>query len=106
MCLDADDYCPYENLTEEERRLWEESQHYWEGQKALMSDICDMFARTLLNELPLDTAVWKTSNTKYIWTAEELAQEVSNRTDIGIQYVFNVLRVARDIIKRKADVEV
>jgi hypothetical protein len=102
MCLDADDYCPYENLSEEEKRLWEESQHYWEGQKALMPDICDMFARTLLNELPLDTVVWKTSGT-HIWTAAELAQEVLNRTDVGVQYVFDVLRVARDIIKRKAD---
>lgn len=56
---------------------------------------------TLLRELPSAEVVWKTVDGVQL-RADELAREISEGTDLGKQYVSDVLRVARDMIARRA----
>lgn len=56
---------------------------------------------TLLRELPGATVVWKTMEGSSV-RADELAQAVAEGSDVGRQYVTEVLRIARDIVARKA----
>ena len=60
----------------------------------------DVFS-TILRELPADTIAWKTLNGDEL-TAQNLAKNVAEGTEIGKQYVTEVLRIARDIVARKA----
>lgn len=60
----------------------------------------DIFA-TLLHELPSNTIAWKTLSGD-TYSAAELAKGVGEGTDIGKQYMTELLRVARDILLRKA----
>ncbi|AEF90622.1 hypothetical protein DelCs14_3630 [Delftia sp. Cs1-4] len=60
----------------------------------------DVFS-TLLRELPSSTVVWKTIDGSTI-DAARLAREVVEGTDLGKQYITEVLRIARDMIARKA----
>ncbi|SDY53481.1 DUF4276 family protein [Acinetobacter kyonggiensis] len=61
----------------------------------------DVFA-TLLQELPKEKIVWKTldGNT---FNALELSKEIENGTDLGKQYISDLLRIARDMLARKAE---
>lgn len=56
---------------------------------------------TLLRELPSDTIAWKTMNGTAI-RADELAKAISEGSEIGKQYVTEVLRIARDIVARRS----
>lgn len=60
----------------------------------------DVFS-TLLRELPSSTVVWKTMDGSSI-DAARLAREVVDGTDLGKQYITELLRIARDMIGRKA----
>ncbi|MFH7040775.1 DUF4276 family protein [Paucibacter sp. JuS9] len=60
----------------------------------------DVFA-TLLRELPSSTVVWKTVDGSTI-DAARLAREVVEGSDLGKQYITELLRIARDMIGRKA----
>lgn len=60
----------------------------------------DVFS-TLLRELPSSTIVWKTIDGSTI-DAARLAREVVEGTDLGKQYITELLRIARDMIARKA----
>lgn len=56
---------------------------------------------TLLSEiLPSETVVWRTTGGEY--TAAELRQHIEAGTDVGQQYAMDLLRVARDLLMRKA----
>lgn len=56
---------------------------------------------TLLRELPSEKIAWKTLDGTEIH-AGELSKAVAEGTEIGKQYVTEVLRIARDIVARKA----
>lgn len=60
----------------------------------------DVFS-TLLRELPGDSVVWRTLDGTSI-RANQLAKDVSEGTEIGKQYISEVLRIARDLIARKS----
>lgn len=69
--------------------------------KALHASVSRDALSTLLRELPGDTVAWKTVDGAQV-RAEDLAQQVLEGTELGKQYVTEVLRIARDIIVRKA----
>lgn len=56
---------------------------------------------TLLRELPGHTVVWRTMDGRSI-RADEMAQAVLEGSEFGKQYATEVLRVARDLVARKA----
>ncbi|MBA2923581.1 DUF4276 family protein [Pseudomonas sp. P7] len=60
----------------------------------------DIFS-TLLRELPGDAVAWRTLAGE-IYSAAELARNIGEGTEIGKQYVTELLRVARDFTLRKA----
>lgn len=55
---------------------------------------------SLLLELPSNTQIWKTLCGKSL-NAEDLLKEIEENTEIGNQYISEVLRVSRDLITRK-----
>jgi len=60
----------------------------------------DVFA-TLLQELPKEKIVWKTLDGNVL-NALELSKEIEEGTDLGKQYISDLLRIARDMLARKA----
>jgi len=62
----------------------------------------DVFAGLLREVIPADTVIWRTA-TDELFTADSLRREIEEGTDIGQQYASDVLRVARDFLKRKAN---
>ncbi|MFG0393014.1 DUF4276 family protein [Pseudomonas sp. zbq_4] len=60
----------------------------------------DVFS-TLLRELPGDTIAWRTLAGES-YSAAELADNIGQGTEVGKQYVTELLRVARDLTLRKA----
>ncbi|WP_095159882.1 DUF4276 family protein [Pseudomonas sp. Irchel 3E13] len=60
----------------------------------------DVFS-TLLRELPGETIAWRTL-TGETYSAAELARNIGEGTEIGKQYMTELLRVARDLTLRKA----
>jgi hypothetical protein len=53
-----------------------------------------------LDRIPPGAVVWKTTSRQY--TAQELCEELKAGSDVGRQFVSDLLRVARDLIARKA----
>lgn len=62
----------------------------------------DVFAGLIGEIIPATTVIWKTA-TGELFTAEELRKQIEEGTEIGQQYASDVLRVARDFMKRKAN---
>lgn len=60
----------------------------------------DVFV-TLLQELPADKIVWKTLDGD-VFDAFSLSKEIEEGTDLGKQYVSDLLRISRDMLARKA----
>lgn len=60
----------------------------------------DVFS-TLLRELPGDAVAWRTLAGE-TYTAAELARNIGEGTETGMQYITELLRVARDLTLRKA----
>lgn len=60
----------------------------------------DVFS-TLLRELPASSIVWRTLDGSEV-NAQELAKYVLEGTDLGKQYVTEVLRIARDLVVRRS----
>lgn len=56
---------------------------------------------TLLRELPSDTVAWRTMDGTEIH-ADELARAIAEGTEIGMQYVTEVLRISRDLVARRS----
>lgn len=54
----------------------------------------------LVRELPPEATAWRTGNGPV--SAAELAQAIEDRTDLGLQYGADLVRVARDLIGRKS----
>ncbi|MEM9538456.1 MAG: DUF4276 family protein [Cyanobacteria bacterium P01_E01_bin.42] len=61
----------------------------------------DVFSGLIGEVIPSDTIIWKIANGD-TFTALQLRQEIEQGTEIGQQYASDVLRVARDFLKRKA----
>lgn len=55
----------------------------------------------LLQDLPIDEVAWRTSDGES-YTARKLILEVESGSEVGRQYASDLLRVARDLIKRQA----
>jgi hypothetical protein len=62
----------------------------------------DVFGGLLREVIPAHTVIWRTA-TGELFTAAELRIQIEEGTDIGQQYASDVLRVARDFLKRKAN---
>lgn len=60
----------------------------------------DVFS-TLLRELPGDAVAWRTLAGE-TYSAAELAKNIGEGTELGKQYITELLRVARDLTLRKA----
>lgn len=58
-----------------------------------MSEYPQIFAKTV---------IWRTANGES-FTADEVRKQIEEGTDIGQQYASDVLRVARDFLKRMAN---
>lgn len=57
---------------------------------------------TLLSEvMPAHEIIWTTASGDS-YTAEELRRQIESGTAIGAEYASDLLRVARDLLKRKA----
>ncbi|WP_081253189.1 DUF4276 family protein [Pseudomonas yamanorum] len=69
--------------------------------KSMSSTVSRDVFSTLLRELPGSAVAWKTLSGD-TYSAEDLAKNVEEGTDLGKQYVTELLRVARDLILRKA----
>jgi len=81
--------------------LEELNQETFKYEKILKNSIPrDVFA-TLLQELPKEKIVWKTLDGD-IFNALKLSKEIEEGTDLGKQYISDLLRIARDILARKA----
>ena len=55
----------------------------------------------LLGEVSADTVMWR-SVSGDTYTASELREQIEQGTDLGRQYAADLLRVARDLLKRSA----
>ncbi len=62
----------------------------------------DVFSGLIREVLPANTVIWRTANGES-FTADELRKQIEEGTDIGQQYASDVLRVARDFLKRMAN---
>jgi hypothetical protein len=61
----------------------------------------EVFAGLIREVMPATTTVWRTSE-GYSFTAKQLLEEIENGSEIGRQYAADLLRVARDFLKRQA----
>jgi len=61
----------------------------------------DIFASLIKEIIPSNSVVWKTSDGN-LFTAQELSKEIEEGSDLGKQYISDVLRIARDMLSRKA----
>lgn len=57
----------------------------------------------LLREVPPDTVVWRSMSGPF--TAEKLIQDFLERGELGQQYAADFLRIARDLLTRKAELK-
>jgi len=64
----------------------------------------NLFANLIREIAPADTVMWRTTSDSF--TAGELCQHIEQGTETGQQYSSDVLRVARDFLKRKANREI
>ncbi|MGE5471200.1 MAG: hypothetical protein ACM3X0_10430 [Bacteroidota bacterium] len=71
------------------------------GTRSMTRSISRDVISTLLRELPSEQIAWKTLDGGQL-SAGELARAVAEGTDIGHQYATELLRIARDMIVRKA----
>jgi len=71
------------------------------NERALSGSVSRDAISTIVRELPGDSIVWKTVDGTAM-TAERLATEVIEGTEIGKQYATELLRVARDLIVRRS----
>jgi hypothetical protein len=62
----------------------------------------DVFAGLISEVVPADTVIWRTASGDS-FKAVELRRQIADGTEIGQQYASDVLRVARDFLKRKAN---
>ncbi|HBL10356.1 MAG TPA: hypothetical protein DD379_02890 [Cyanobacteria bacterium UBA11162] len=62
----------------------------------------DTFSGLIREVIPADTIIWRTA-TGELFTADELRKQIEEGTEVGQQYASDVLRVARDFLKRKAN---
>lgn len=62
----------------------------------------DVFAGLISEVVPADTVIWRTASGDS-FKAVELRREIEEGTDVGQQYASDVLRVARDFLKRRAN---
>lgn len=56
----------------------------------------------LLNELPANTIVFKTSS-GVSYTARQMVEFINTNNSVGKEYISNLMRISRDILKRKAN---
>ena len=70
-------------------------------EKALTQSVSRDAISAIIRELPADVTAWRTVDGKSI-TADNLAREILEGSDLGKQYATELLRVARDLIVRKA----
>ncbi len=63
----------------------------------------DIFASLIREIVPSASIVWKTSKGDQL-TAQELLRQIEEGTELGRQYISDVLRIARDMLSRKAKV--
>jgi hypothetical protein len=70
-------------------------------EKALATTIGRDVISTLLRELPADTVVWRTIDGNS-HTAQQLAKAIGEGSNEGRQFSTELLRIARDLIVRKA----
>lgn len=68
---------------------------------AMESSLSRDVLSTLMRELPADTVVWKTVDGD-AHTAKQLAKAIGEGEIVGRQFVTELLRIARDMIVRKA----
>lgn len=61
----------------------------------------EVFAGLVREVVPATTILWRTSE-GYSFTAKQLLEEIENGSEIGRQYAADLLRVARDFLKRQA----
>ncbi|NCE87667.1 DUF4276 family protein [Pseudomonas sp. Q1] len=69
--------------------------------KSISSNLNREIFSTLLREIPGDSVAWKTLSGE-TYSAADLAKNIGEGTDIGKQYITELLRVARDLMSRKA----
>lgn len=62
----------------------------------------DTFSGLIREVIPANTIIWRTA-TGDLFTADELRKQIEEGTEVGQQYASDVLRVARDFLKRKAN---
>ncbi len=62
----------------------------------------DTFSGLIKEVIPANTIIWRTA-TGELFTADELRKQIEEGTEVGQQYASDVLRVARDFLKRKAN---
>jgi len=58
------------------------------------------FVARVIDETPEGTVIWRAVSHAY--TREEMIEEIESRSDVGMQYVTELLRVSRDLIARSA----
>lgn len=65
------------------------------------TDVVTVFVN-LFKEIPEDKIMWRLSTGKTL-TAGQMVEEFSNYTDLGREYMSDVLRVSRDLLARQAN---
>lgn len=68
--------------------------------EAIGSQISRSVFANLLLELPAETISWRTADGEY--SAIELSERIRNGDELGFQYVTELLRLARDIIRARS----
>jgi len=61
----------------------------------------DIFASLIRELIPSDTIIWRTSDGDE-FTSQQLLKEIEEGSNMGKQYISDILRIARDMLARKA----
>lgn len=73
----------------------------WSADEGMSRTLSRDLLSGLLSELPADTVAWRSSSGVSL-TAAQLRQEIADGTALGRQYAADLLRVSRDLLRRKA----
>ena len=63
-------------------------------------EILKVFVNLVREVVTPETIIWKTSNSEL--TAQQLCNEIESGSELGLQYVSDVLRISRDFIRSMA----
>ncbi|MFT9497899.1 hypothetical protein [Anaerosolibacter sp.] len=62
----------------------------------------DIFVNLVKEVVPNETILFRTLDGE-VYSAQQLENEIKNGTEIGRQYTSDILRIARDLLKRRAE---